>query len=200
MLPQIFWRSYFFTVMDLGEEILAVIKAKEGATGKLLIYLKAVGAKEIKVMAEGPYGESCILPHYDSQLLMCGGSEIPGPLSYVLLYSLPRAVLVIACREQSLLQAFKSQIDRAMRQDNVQIYVTRADLGYGSMNLASGFNIQKLRPDLHSIVESIALLDGTLAVMTCGPPVFVDEFRHLIASRLLTHPGKPIEHIEEYHT
>lgn len=200
MLPQVFWQSHPFSVIDLGEELLAVIKAKDGATRRLLKHLRAGCTNEIKVMVEGPYGESCILPHYDSHLLLCGGSGIPGPLSYALQYCLPRTLLVIVCRDHSLLKAFQAQIETAMKQNSVQIYVTREDLNYGSVDSRSAFEVLKRKPDLDNLIENSSLVEGSLVVISCGPPVFVDKVRKLVAARLRLHPDKPIEYVEEYQT
>lgn len=54
------------------------------------------------------------------------------------------------------------------------------------------------RPDVEEILHESTELSGSLAVVCCGPPVFVDKVRDQTAKAVLEKTSKAIEYFEEY--
>lgn len=54
------------------------------------------------------------------------------------------------------------------------------------------------RPEIAQILRESVELSGSLAVVCCGPPVFVDQVRDQTANLVLTTPSKTIEYFEEF--
>ncbi|CAI7473657.1 BTE_collapsed_G0053430.mRNA.1.CDS.1 [Saccharomyces cerevisiae] len=54
------------------------------------------------------------------------------------------------------------------------------------------------RPNVEKLLHEVGDLNGSLAVVCCGPPVFVDEVRDQTANLVLEKPAKAIEYFEEY--
>ncbi|GAV55675.1 hypothetical protein ZYGR_0AY00670 [Zygosaccharomyces rouxii] len=125
------WQSHPFTFVDLDQELLIVIRAKEGATQRVLTDLIRKGGRaQIKVLVEGPYGAPSPLPRFQDTLLLCGGSGIPGPLAYALQQAQPLASapqrqnlrVVIVNRGADILEAFMDPLIR-LRHLNVDLQI-----------------------------------------------------------------------------
>ncbi|CAI4036654.1 hypothetical protein SMKI_15G5050 [Saccharomyces mikatae IFO 1815] len=54
------------------------------------------------------------------------------------------------------------------------------------------------RPDVKELLHESSELNGSLAVVCCGPPVFVDQVRDQTAKTILAKSSKAIEYFEEY--
>ncbi|EJS41556.1 fre3p [Saccharomyces arboricola H-6] len=54
------------------------------------------------------------------------------------------------------------------------------------------------RPNVEELLRESAELNGSLAVVCCGPPVFVDNVRDQTAKAVLAKSSKAIEYFEEY--
>lgn len=54
------------------------------------------------------------------------------------------------------------------------------------------------RPNVNKILERSVNLDGSLAVLCCGPPTFVDDVRDQTAKMVVDNSKKAIEYFEEY--
>ncbi|CAI4798418.1 ASN_HP2_G0050580.mRNA.1.CDS.1 [Saccharomyces cerevisiae] len=54
------------------------------------------------------------------------------------------------------------------------------------------------RPNVEKLLHEVGDLNGSLAVVCCGPPVFVDEVRDQTTNLVLEKPAKAIEYFEEY--
>lgn len=121
------WQSHPFTFIDLGKELLIVVRAKKGATQHVLTDLIRKGGRaQLKVLVEGPYGVPSPLPRFEESLLLCGGSGIPGPLAYALKMAQPLASapqrqnlhVVIINRGVEILEAY---LDPLMRLQDLNI-------------------------------------------------------------------------------
>ncbi|GAV50882.1 hypothetical protein ZYGR_0AD00650 [Zygosaccharomyces rouxii] len=138
------WQSHPFTFIDLGQEVLIVIRAKQGATQRVLTDLIHKGGRsQLKVLIEGPYGASSPLPRFQDTLLLCGGSGVPGPLAYALNMAQPLASapqrqnlhIVIVNRGVDILEAYMDPILRLKHLNvDLQIHIT----GSQTKQLTSG--------------------------------------------------------------
>lgn len=192
----VFYQSHPFTVLELNErELLVVIKAKSGATHKLLQYVQT--RSRVRVCLEGPYGESAPLNEFPHRLLLSGGSGIPGPLAYAL-QGQPDTMLVIVARDWALIEAFAPQIAEAAKHTQLKVFYT------GTQAIDATFDatleVHYLRPDLSSLVDACVdkACAAPLAVVCCGPPKFVDQARDIVAERMAE--GQCLEYFEEYQT
>ncbi|CCE61692.1 hypothetical protein TPHA_0B00200 [Tetrapisispora phaffii CBS 4417] len=235
MDPLIFWQSHPFTVMDLGNEIIIIIKAKTGLTRRLHKKINDAGGNYMmKVSLEGPYGSSAHVHRFDNILIYAGGSGIPGPLMHAIELSKKfssemkkRIKLIISARELSFLLSYKNQLFMLENTSiEVLIYITKPraepieldDLSlvsddYGSRDSVSIFSNsvsefeQQLstfatfhngRPNTTEILKEEFALEGSLAILACTPPAFVDGIRNSTAQLMIYHPEKVVHYFEEY--
>lgn len=221
--PKIFWQSHPFTVIDAGDHLVVVARAKKGATRVVLqrVTDSSDGTDnftvKMKVCVEGPYGSASPLRRFDNVLLLCGGSGLPGPLSHALelgeLFEHKTAIdLVMSVKNMDILEAYKPEIIKIQRLHiNLQIYITQASTPapYGSVsnNIHEQDIITTLkpfakfhvgRPDLEKVITSNIQHPGSLVILTCGPPVFVDRARDITAHSIIRNPTRVIEYFEEY--
>ncbi|EDO15698.1 hypothetical protein Kpol_1000p9 [Vanderwaltozyma polyspora DSM 70294] len=54
------------------------------------------------------------------------------------------------------------------------------------------------RPDIRGIIENSILLDGSLGIVCCGPPKFVDQTRNISAELVALYNYRAVEYFEEY--
>lgn len=224
MDPMIFWQSHPFTVIDSGDELVVVLRAKKGATNVVL--KRVIEATQnssdkfftkMKVCVEGPYGTTSPLHLFNNVLFLCGGSGLPGPLAHAI--ELSKSLkhkgvidMVIAVRSLDILEAYINELLELQRsQVHLQIFVTRsaptAQYGSISSNIHEQAVVPRLkpfatfhvgRPDLQSLINNSLSQNGPLAILTCGPPVFVDKARDITASTIVKNPTRVIEYFEEY--
>lgn len=224
MDPKVFWQSHPFTVIDTGDELVVVLLAKKGAT-KVVLERVIKASQEssdnftikMKVCVEGPYGATSPLHLFSNVLFLCGGSGLPGPLAHAIDLSklLDHKItidMVIVVRSLDILEAYKNQLLELQRSSvHLQIYMTRASptAQYGSIssNVHEQEILTKLkpfatfhvgRPDLSGLINKSVAHTGPLAVVTCGPPAFVDKARDITASTIVKNPARVIEYFEEY--
>lgn len=65
-----------------------------------------------------------------------------------------------------------------------------ADLGFASFHEG--------RPDCTKLLNDLGDQPGSLAVVCCGPPIFVDSVRNATAKKIIEKPNSVIEYFEEY--
>lgn len=138
------WQSHPFTFLDSGQEILIVIRAKQGATQCVLRDLINKGGRsQIKVLIEGPYGAPSPLFRFQDSLLLCGGSGIPGPLAYALKMGQPSIStpqrqnlhIVIINRGTDILEAYMDQLIHLKNLNvDLQIHITGPPKSLSSMH------------------------------------------------------------------
>lgn len=224
MDPKVFWQSHPFTVIDSGDTLVVVLRAKKGATNVIL--QRVVEASQnssdsfhtkMKVCVEGPYGAPSPLHLFDNLLFLCGGSGIPGPLAHAIelgnsLKHKAAIDMIVTVRSLDILEAYSSELLALQRsQVHLQIYMTRstptAHYGSISSNIHEQAILPKLkpfatfhvgRPDLLSLINGSLSHNGPLAVLTCGPPAFVDSARDITADTIIKNPTRVIEYFEEY--
>ncbi|AQZ10312.1 (ZYRO0G07392g) [Zygosaccharomyces parabailii] len=216
--PTICWQSHPFTFIDMGDELLVVIRAKKGATEFVRKELVRQGGRtSVKVLIEGPYGLSAPLHRFNQSLFLCGGSGLPGPLAYALkmgqsLAQEPNKSLhiVVVTRGLDILQAYMDLLARLKYLNvDLQIYLTGSHKpSYGSIDSTEKqvfdhidfATIHRRRPDVGSIIKSLVQDSPSLAICCCGPPTFVDMTRNLAADMALNNPTNRAEYFEEYQT
>lgn len=221
MHRSIFWQSHPFTVIDSNDrELLVVIRAKKGATGALMKELKKDGRKStnIKVCVEGPYGSIAPLKRFEKVLLLCGGSGLPGPLAHAIQLGdmlkpngKKTIEMIVTVRGLDILQAYKSELLKLQRLSiNLQFFLTESatTAKYGSTSsndqnaiikrLEKFATFHKGRPAITQIIDTYVANSGSLAIVSCGPPIFVDNVRDVTAKTIVNNPTRPIEYFEEY--
>ncbi|EJT43919.1 FRE5-like protein [Saccharomyces kudriavzevii IFO 1802] len=226
--PKIFWQSHPFTVMDSlieDGELVVVITVKSGLTKKLQGYLmQNEGQIEMRVLAEGPYGESTRTQLFEGLLFIAGGAGIPGPLSMAIKAGRePKSgedhqimKFVWSIRDVELLEVYKKEI-MMLKELNVEvkIYYTggqKSELGeeegaVANMNmegrlLTTPKSLEMVtdfgRPKIEEVIEDGLSGTKSLLVVCCGSEGFVDKTRELTAKKVLENGDKWIEYVEEF--
>ncbi|CAI4823823.1 BDM_1a_G0052720.mRNA.1.CDS.1 [Saccharomyces cerevisiae] len=226
--PKIFWQSHPFTVMDsLVEdgELVVVITVKNGLTKKLQEYLlESEGYTEMRVLAEGPYGQSTRTHLFESLLFIAGGAGVPGPLSMAIKAgrqvksndSHQMIKFVWSVRNLDLLEVYRKEI-MVLKELNIdtKIYFTGerkdesnteegaiANMSTEGRLLTTSKSAEMItdfgRPNIDEIIEEAVSGAKSLLVTCCGSEGFVDKTRELTAKRVLEHADKWIEYVEEF--
>jgi ferric-chelate reductase len=226
--PKIFWQSHPFTVMDsLVEdgELVVVITVKNGLTKKLQEYLlESEGYTEMRVLAEGPYGQSTRTHLFESLLFIAGGAGVPGPLSMAIKAgrqvksndSHQMIKFVWSVRNLDLLEMYRKEI-MVLKELNIdtKIYFTGerkdesnteegaiANMSTEGRLLTTSKSAEMItdfgRPNIDEIIEEAVSGAKSLLVTCCGSEGFVDKTRELTAKRVLEHGDKWIEYVEEF--
>lgn len=221
MHSSMFWQSHPFTIIDSNDhELLVVIRAKKGATGALLKELKRDGRNSgsMMVCVEGPYGSNAPLKRFEKVLLLCGGSGLPGPLAHALqlgdmLKSKGKKTveMIVTVRGLDILQAYKNELLQLQHLSiNLQFFLTESSTAarYASTSSNDQYSIikqlqkfatfHKGRPAITRIIDTYVENSGSLAIVSCGPPIFVDNVRDITAKTIVNNPNRPIEYFEEY--
>lgn len=176
---------------------------KNGVDGEMSVWLSI----------EGPYGCSLPLKHYDDVILVSGGSGIPGPLAHAI-ECLPMVKtsaskfveLVIIARDTNILKAYAKDLLKLKNSPvTVTLYLTtkynnhriqKFDVPDSStpllqesssmlVELLSFIPIHYGRPNITKIIDGHCKeKTRSLAVVTCGPPVLVDNIRSHCAERM----------------
>ncbi|KTB12584.1 Pre-rRNA-processing protein ESF2 [Nakaseomyces glabratus] len=176
---------------------------KNGVDGEMSVWLSI----------EGPYGCSLPLKHYDDVILVSGGSGIPGPLAHAI-ECLPMVKtsaskfveLVIIARDTNILKAYAKDLLKLKNSPvTVTLYLTtkynnhriqKFDVPDSStpllqesssmlVELLSFIPIHYGRPNIAKIIDGHCKeKTRSLAVVTCGPPVLVDNIRSHCAERM----------------
>ncbi|CAI4065358.1 hypothetical protein SUVZ_08G4000 [Saccharomyces uvarum] len=225
--PKLFWQSHPFTVMDsLVEdgELVIVITIKNGLTKKLQDYiLQNEEYAEMRVLVEGPYGQSTRTHLFESLLFFAGGAGVPGPLSMAIKAGRERnndndqtIKFVWSVRNAELLEVYKKEIMVLKQMEvDVEIYYTgeekdelRVDdgtsanknvegrllTGSESVGLVTNFG----RPKIDEVIEEGMNGVKSLLVVCCGSEGFVDKTREITAKKVVDNAEKWIEYVEEF--
>ncbi|CBX97522.1 similar to ferric-chelate reductase [Plenodomus lingam JN3] len=201
-----------------SDALLATCKAK--AASKLVFLIRPYDGftlrlkstcllhpKKLKVLVEGPYGQTAPLHNFHSVLFVVGGTGIAVALSHLAhLLSCKSHVqtvkVVWAVREHaffaSVLQDLKSLLgDERVEMD---VHITRDDQAKDVV-VGEVFKCIKRktnRPDVHNVVKESAQDAGraSLAVVACGPALMADQARRA-SVEMLSQGHVGIEYFEE---
>lgn len=211
MLPSVFWQSHPFTVTSDGDTLKLVIAVKEGATLALQkkLYAKYNGQSSIQVpiLLEGPYGVPPPVCHYDSTVLIGGGTGVPGPLALALstMDKLDKGLihLIVVVRDWVILDAYRPQLE-AIKAAGIHF-----DIYYTGKQAETHWHqfceIKYGRPNIQGIVEDMCTRSfnhsntiRNIGVVCCGPPSLNDSTRNIVACATNKHADLNIEFSEEY--
>ncbi|KAM3163139.1 FAD-binding FR-type domain-containing protein [Lachancea thermotolerans] len=224
----IFWQSHPFSILHTtsdpsSQNLTFVITAKNGVTKKLRDMVKDAGTETIRIALEGPYGSSLPLWDYDSVLLLGGGTGIASMISASML-SLqvdkarkPIWKVVWSLKSKDLLNLYGREISELIEKGiDVQVFLTSQtkEVSFTEIEMTeqSKTNDKLLlndyripvagykRPDINSMIEEFMRLDGSLLVIGCGPPAFVDSIRSLTCEKIIENPLKVVDYKEDYQT
>ncbi|RCK65214.1 putative ferric reductase transmembrane component [Candida viswanathii] len=178
------------------------------------------------VAVEGPYGEATAARYADSAVFIAGGNGIPGIYSEVmdmarrvLADSSKVMKLIWVTRDYSSLTWFHEELE-ALKDTNIQttLYVTRPELSSsdtnseekkmdykvsesGSESIKSGLShieFKEGRPCIADIVnDEVKESPGSVAFVTCGHPVMVDEVRYYACQNIGNSEGKRVDFYEQ---
>ncbi|RCK65216.1 putative ferric reductase transmembrane component [Candida viswanathii] len=184
---------------------------------------------KIRVTVEGPYGEPSAAKFSDSAVFIAGGNGIPGIYSEVMDIArrLPADTkkvlsLVWVIRDYPSLTWFHSELE-ALKNISIQttVYVTRPTSSVsdtnsedkkvetqendtGSESLMSGLEhieFREGRPSIGDIVaDAVSESPGSVAFVTCGHPVMVDEVRYYACANIGNVEGKRVDYFEQLQT
>ncbi|RCK65215.1 Ferric/cupric reductase transmembrane component 1 [Candida viswanathii] len=181
---------------------------------------------KIRVGVEGPYGEPTPARYADSAVFIAGGNGIPGIYSEVMdlgrrvPVSTKKVIkLIWIIRDYSGLTWFHEELE-ALKNTSIQatLYVTRPELSSsdnnsedkqieskdnetGAESIKSGLShieFRESRPSIGDIVaDEVNESSGSIAFVTCGHPVMVDEVRHYACQNIGNAEGKRVDFYEQ---
>lgn len=195
-----FWQSHPFTIVDSvleDDEITIYIKAKDGVTKRIL---DIIGQEEyqMRVSIEGPYGNKSPLEQYQTALMFAGGNGIPGPFYHALhlaekpLLLKQRIKLIWVIRKVETLQWFEPELLKLAKLNiECDIHITRNF----NPELATLIPLVKQfqpfirffagRANSAKILQDEFLnAQGSIGIVTCGPPIMCDDIRSYTAESL----------------
>ncbi|RDL40881.1 uncharacterized protein BP5553_00860 [Venustampulla echinocandica] len=166
------------------------------------------GPASVRMLIEGPYGETQPFSMYENVLFIVGGTGVTVPLSYMELLlgeeaSTTSLRIVWAVREHEFLidavdKDFRGTLDN--EKVSMTAYVTQADEADKDDHrpLPKGLQVSLGRPNIHKEVEDAARDSGhrPLAVVACGPGQMADDARQAVVSMLGRGWGQ-VEYFEE---
>jgi predicted ferric reductase len=187
-------------------KLVFLIRPYDGFTSRLKSHC-LLHPKELRVLVEGPYGQTVPLHTYSSVLFVVGGTGIAVPLSHLahLLSTSSYAQnvkIVWAVREHAFIASVLRDFRDLLSDERVEIEVhaTRDEQAKDDMlgkDLKS-VRIMTHRPDVHAAVEEAArnAEQQRLAILACGPALMADQARRA-SVQMLTMGYKGIEYFEE---
>lgn len=201
---------------DVSPAFTFLIRPYDGFTSRLRTAALHHPVK-LRVLVEGPYGDTHAFHEYDSVLFVVGGTGIATPLSYLtrLLSEDCRTTfvhIVWAVREHSFL-ADVVQRDLEGYLDNEKLSVTTfvtqhpEDIGENADPAhplttrpwqSKDLNVQSGRPNVHDEVQRAVKSagHGRLAVIACGPAQMADDTRKAVVD-VLDFGHERVEYFEE---
>ena len=159
----------------------------------------------LRVLVEGPYGQTQPFADFEHVLFIVGGSGIAVPLAYLhTLISSPRTrsiSVVWAAREIGLAEDVLNDDIGDLIDSNklsLKINITHQETP-GDSSLSSfpkSVDVQYHRPDVTAEVEAATRSAGTqsLAVVACGPARMADDARRAVVNQL----GEKAPHVEYF--
>ena len=209
------------------KNIVLYCKVKGGVTHSLyqLLAKQPDQTTRMTVAVEGPYGESTPAKYADSAVFIAGGNGIPGIYSEVM--DIARRLpadsskvlkLIWVIRDYSSLTWFHEEL-AALKNTNIQttLYVTRPEVSSSSdvdkkledkesndedkESIRSGLShieFKEGRPSVEDIVaDNVAESSGSVAFVTCGHPVMVDEIRYYSCHQIGNAEHKRVDFYEQ---
>ncbi|CCH47020.1 Ferric reductase transmembrane component [Wickerhamomyces ciferrii] len=199
-----FWQSHPFTIVDSvlkDEEITIYIKAKDGLTQKVL---NMIGHDnfQMRVALEGPYGNQSSLEQYQTALLIAGGNGIPGPFYHALELSTKplllkqRVKLIWVIRNIESLEWFEEELMKLCEFNiEIDIYITRnfnyqmSDTLPMIKKFSTFIKFYAGRANFNKILnDEFINSQGSIGIVTCGPPIMCDDIRSFTARNLRLSP------------
>ncbi|KAG9231306.1 ferric reductase like transmembrane component [Amylocarpus encephaloides] len=160
----------------------------------------------LRMLIEGPYGETQPLHTFENVLFMVGGTGIAIPLSYMDKQlaedsNTTSLHIVWAVREQQFLADTITTDFRGAVEDkrvSVAVFVTQPDKDEQFSCLPKMVEVHHGRPNVYGVVEEAARRSchTPLAVVACGPGQMTDDTRKAVVQMLGKGYGK-IEYFEE---
>ncbi|KND87213.1 Ferric reductase transmembrane component 5 [Tolypocladium ophioglossoides CBS 100239] len=152
----------------------------------------AVNARYLKVLVEGPYGNTHPLHMYSHVVFIVGGTGVITPLSYLSLLRGERRTpteLHWAVRESALVQIVTERyLDTALGSSgfSLELYMSSRSGDCPIRQLPSQVRQQPRRPHIPEIIASavVKVCQGSLAVVACGPEGMVDDTRLAVVDAL----------------
>ncbi|KAK6887557.1 putative ferric reductase transmembrane component [Candida tropicalis] len=212
------------------ENIVLYCRVKGGVTHGLyqMLATKPGQTAKVRVTVEGPYGEPTPARYADSAVFIAGGNGIPGIYSEVM--DMARRFpndckktmkLFWVIRDYPSLIWFHDEL-AVLKNTNIQttVYVTRPtsdrdshdkkyeskenDNDTGSESITSDLShveFREGRPSIESIVaDEVAESSGSVAFVTCGHPIMVDEIRYYACQQIGNAENKRIDFYEQLQT
>lgn len=223
----IFWENHPFTVVVENGKICAYIRVKMGVTSRIWNKLvKNNNRMNWRICIEGPYGGALapMLKKYDDALFLAGGSGAPGILesatkatngklvwvaqniSFVTAYqtlitniSIPIDIYIT--RETSADRTFlKKEFLSDSEPDSQSTDGSDKEIGYKETeNDVSQIHVRYCRPDISQIIDAEVRASAAknVGIIACGPPVMMDNIRHVITDHV-TDWNKSIDFFDEF--
>ncbi|KAL7797369.1 ferric reductase like transmembrane component domain-containing protein [Trichoderma ceciliae] len=180
-----------------------MIRPRDGMTKRLrdrLVSKSESGPLRVRVLLEGPYGTPARLDHFDNVLFIAGGSGITTVLPYLRMFfedqrsqTPPNMRLAWVVRDEGFVRDVLSNDLRitegsalAASKLNMEFYVTSGTTSPTPKageagNIASDPRFKRMRPDIHSMVDSfVTQSQGRTAVFVCGPAEIADTTRQAV--------------------
>ena len=186
-----------------ASSLVFIIRPYNGFT-KRLKNAAQQGPANIRVLIDGPYGETQPFHTYENILFIVGGTGIAVPLSYLakILGEQSRTMslkIVWAVREhQFLVDAVDSDFRGFLENEKLDLtaYVTQD--AEGKEHERDRFRVHRGRPDVYTEVEEAARDSGhrPLAVVACGPGQMADDARRAVVN-MLGRGYSRVEYFEE---
>lgn len=133
--------------------------------------------------------------------------------------------LMIVVRGQDILQAFRHELNK-LKELKVEVTIYNTESEPTSAEHATDLTLQResavdsntpllstrntlselqnfvqvfnRRPKIEKIIRTECRASKSLAIVTCGPPKFVDNIRNLTAKQVISNPDHDIEYFEEF--
>ncbi|MCP8717180.1 MAG: ferric reductase-like transmembrane domain-containing protein [Asgard group archaeon] len=209
------------------KNIVLYCKVKGGVTHSLykLLAKQPDQTTRMTVAVEGPYGEPTPARYADTAVFIAGGNGIPGIYSEVMDMArrLPAETnrvmkLIWVIRDYSSLEWFQEELEYLKNTSiRTTIYVTRPSLSLSTdedkkledkdsceddkSSIKSRLNhieFKEGRPCIETIVaDEIEECSRSVAFVTCGHPVMVDEIRYFAAHNIRNPDKKRVDFFEQ---
>ncbi|KAK9468065.1 ferric reductase NAD binding domain-containing protein [Lipomyces arxii] len=220
-----FWESHPFSIVETRDgHYVFVAKSHTGMTKKIhKSVTKADGTDTVRVMIEGPYGDSFPVTRYETVLLIAGGIGITAIMSYALEMKRKgtdqHVILYWMVRNQISLRWVKEQLAEITESGliEVHIFITGEDSaveekgvnddspGGSSTDLSEKTPIESgkyeilynQRPSMSTvIVQTIKAASGSVAVVSCGPASLADACRIAVTDNVDQGKGR-VDYFED---
>ena len=181
--------------------LVFIIRPYNGFTKRLKEAAILAPAK-LRVLIDGPYGETQPFHKYENVFFIVGGTGIAVPLSYLDKIlgkescTLSLKVIWAVREHQFLMDAINSDFRAFLETEKLDLtaYVTQDS--EGKEDERARFRVRQGRPDVYAEVEEAARDSGNrpLAVVACGPGQMADDARRAVVNML----GKGYSRIEYF--